>query len=222
MKIIGHRGAKGLAPENTEASIRAALANNVHEVEIDVRVTKDNIVILNHDNFIRVESRKYTIRKFTYKQLRSLKPDLITLEEAFAIVAETTPLLVEIKPREPLAPIIKILTTKLATDLSADKLLLGSFSQKILKKMHQCFPQVTMVVIEKWSVARAVYRANRLQTNRLSLNQRILYASRIQKLVSRGYAVFPYTVNDPKKAALWKKRGLTGVITDYPDLFRHP
>src|SRR5215216_4769010 len=100
MKIIGHRGAKGLAPENTEASIRAALANNVHEVEIDVRVTKDNIVILNHDNFIRVESRKYTIRKLTYKQLRSLKPDLITLEEAFAIVAEAAPLLVEVKPRE--------------------------------------------------------------------------------------------------------------------------
>jgi len=222
MKIIGHRGAKGLAPENTEASIRAALANNVHEVEIDVRVTKDAIVVLNHDSYIRAGQQKHTIREHTYKQLHSLKPDLITLEEAFAIVAETAPLLIEIKPREPLEPIVKILTVKLAAGLPADKLLIGSFSQKLLKKMHQSFPQVTMVVIEKWSVLRAMYRANSLQTNRLSLNQRLLYASRIQKLVSRGYAVYPYTINNPKKAALWKKRGLTGVITDYPDLFRRP
>ena len=74
MKIIGHRGAKGLAPENTKASIQAALDNHVHEVEIDLRVTKDNAVILNHDNFIAAKGKKYVIRNYNYAELLSVKP----------------------------------------------------------------------------------------------------------------------------------------------------
>lgn len=220
MKIIGHRGAKGLAPENTKASIRVALDSGVDEIEVDVRVTKDNAVILNHDNFIRVGTKKYVIRKHTYKELLSYKPDIITLNEAFDAVNQVVPLLVEVKPREPLEPIIAVVTARLAGGLAVDKLLIGSFSQRLLKRLHQSFPETTMVVIEKWSVLRAVYRANRLQTNRLSLNQRLLFNSRVQRLAKRGFAVYPYTMNDPQKAAHWKKHGLTGVVTDYPNLFR--
>jgi glycerophosphoryl diester phosphodiesterase len=47
--IEGHRGARGLAPENTLAGIRAAAAAGVTAIEIDVRLTADGQLVLWHD-----------------------------------------------------------------------------------------------------------------------------------------------------------------------------
>ena len=55
MKIVGHRGARHLAPENTISAIKKALDLAVDEIEIDVRVTKDGHVILHHDPIIRTK-----------------------------------------------------------------------------------------------------------------------------------------------------------------------
>ncbi|HUB15890.1 MAG TPA: glycerophosphodiester phosphodiesterase family protein [Acetobacteraceae bacterium] len=47
--IIGHRGARGLAPENTLAGFRAAIALGVDAVELDVALTADGVVVVSHD-----------------------------------------------------------------------------------------------------------------------------------------------------------------------------
>ncbi len=48
MKIIGHRGARGLAPENSLKAIQRALTYDVDMIEVDVRVQGDELV-LSHD-----------------------------------------------------------------------------------------------------------------------------------------------------------------------------
>jgi glycerophosphoryl diester phosphodiesterase len=45
----GHRGARGLAPENTLAAFDAALAVGVTTLELDIGVSKDGIVVIYHD-----------------------------------------------------------------------------------------------------------------------------------------------------------------------------
>jgi glycerophosphoryl diester phosphodiesterase len=45
----GHRGARGLAPENTLAAFRAALAIGVTTLETDLAVTRDGVLVLSHD-----------------------------------------------------------------------------------------------------------------------------------------------------------------------------
>ncbi|MCW5633903.1 MAG: glycerophosphodiester phosphodiesterase [Rubrivivax sp.] len=47
--LQGHRGARGLAPENTLSAFRAALAIGVHTLELDVHVTRDGEVVVTHD-----------------------------------------------------------------------------------------------------------------------------------------------------------------------------
>ena len=42
-RVIGHRGAKGVAPENTAASIRAASDIGCSWVEVDVMLTSDKV-----------------------------------------------------------------------------------------------------------------------------------------------------------------------------------
>ena len=46
---IGHRGARGLAPENTLPGFRAALQHGVDMVELDVQLTADDEVVVIHD-----------------------------------------------------------------------------------------------------------------------------------------------------------------------------
>tara|TARA_B100000700_G_C14973160_1_gene822492 strand:+ start:651 stop:1403 length:753 start_codon:yes stop_codon:yes gene_type:complete len=51
-KIIGHRGIKGLAPENTVNSIIKAIDLKIKWIEIDVKISKDKIPILLHDDLL--------------------------------------------------------------------------------------------------------------------------------------------------------------------------
>ena len=48
--VIGHRGAAGMAPENTLAALRRAHALGCRWVEFDVRLTRDGELILLHDD----------------------------------------------------------------------------------------------------------------------------------------------------------------------------
>lgn len=47
--LQGHRGARGLAPENTLAAFKIALDLGVSTLETDLAVTKDGVVVLSHD-----------------------------------------------------------------------------------------------------------------------------------------------------------------------------
>ena len=49
MLRIGHRGARAYAPENTLASFKKAIEIGVDAVELDVRKTKDNQLVVIHD-----------------------------------------------------------------------------------------------------------------------------------------------------------------------------
>ncbi len=47
--LQGHRGARGLAPENTLPAFAAALAAGVTTLELDTGVTRDGVVVIHHD-----------------------------------------------------------------------------------------------------------------------------------------------------------------------------
>jgi len=47
--VIGHRGARAVAPENTLAGLRAALECGVAGIEVDVAMTSDGVCVLHHD-----------------------------------------------------------------------------------------------------------------------------------------------------------------------------
>jgi glycerophosphoryl diester phosphodiesterase len=50
--LEGHRGARGLAPENTLAAFRKALELGVTTIETDMAVTRDDVIVISHDPFL--------------------------------------------------------------------------------------------------------------------------------------------------------------------------
>ena len=47
--LQGHRGARGLAPENTLPAFERALAIGVHTLELDIAITQDGVLVVSHD-----------------------------------------------------------------------------------------------------------------------------------------------------------------------------
>ncbi len=220
MLIIGHRGARGLAPENTVASLQKAVACGVDAVECDVRVTRDGVAVLCHGTYaLDNNGKKCELRNYRFADLKQHIPGLSTLAEAVEAIDGAVPMLIEIKPDEPTGPVVRCLQHYMKQGWRADHFLLVSFSKKSLLKLHTALPTAQIVVNERWLSGRATRRARQLQTTRINLNQRWLSARMVRKLSRQGYQVSAYTLNDPVKVERWRRQGLCGVITDYPDRF---
>ena len=72
-KLIGHRGVKNLKPENTLESIKTAFDLGLKCVEIDVKVSKDNIPLLLHDDTLdRTTNGSGLVCDFTFDQINYL------------------------------------------------------------------------------------------------------------------------------------------------------
>lgn len=72
-RIIGHRGAKGTELENSPSSFHAAFELAIDAVELDVHRTKDNkIVVIHDDTTKRVADRDVRINDVTLAEIRQL------------------------------------------------------------------------------------------------------------------------------------------------------
>ena len=72
-KLIGHRGVKNLKPENTLESITKAFDLGLECVEIDVKVSKDNIPLLLHDDTLdRTTNGSGLVCNFTFDHINHL------------------------------------------------------------------------------------------------------------------------------------------------------
>jgi glycerophosphoryl diester phosphodiesterase len=73
MKVIGHRGAAGLAPENTFAGFDLALALGVDGIETDVQKTKDGKLVLFHDYLLdKTTTGTGVLQETSWQELQQL------------------------------------------------------------------------------------------------------------------------------------------------------
>jgi glycerophosphoryl diester phosphodiesterase len=95
LDLQGHRGARGLAPENTLPAFERALATGVETLELDIGVTADGVVVVAHDPFLNpaltrdgagqwLREPGPTIRSLTLQQLRSYDVGRIRPDSAYA------------------------------------------------------------------------------------------------------------------------------------------
>jgi len=77
--VLAHRGASAAAPENTLAAFARAREMGADGVELDVRRTADDVLVVHHDPEVHGVG---VIRAVTFADLRAARPDLPTLAEA--------------------------------------------------------------------------------------------------------------------------------------------
>ena len=93
--LQGHRGARGLAPENTLPAFERALAIGVNTLELDVAVTADGVVVISHDSALNPDitreangrwlaGRGPRIKDLTFAQLQAYDVGRIQPESSYA------------------------------------------------------------------------------------------------------------------------------------------
>ena len=133
--LIAHRGVHNKKiKENTIEAFKKAIDNN-YIIELDVHLTKDNHLIVFHDNDLkRLGNIDKNIKDCTLKEIKEVKEIKIpTLEEVLNLVNNKVPLLIEIKMDNPLIvdPLIELL------DTYKGRFALMSFSTDIIKEIDK-------------------------------------------------------------------------------------
>ncbi|MFT5933700.1 MAG: glycerophosphoryl diester phosphodiesterase [Hydrogenophaga sp.] len=101
--LQGHRGARGLAPENTLAGFEAALAIGVTTLELDIAISADGVPVIHHDQVLNpditrdasgrwLQARDQAIHRLTLAQLEAWDVGRINPASRYAIdFAEQVP-----------------------------------------------------------------------------------------------------------------------------------
>lgn len=237
-KIIGHRGACGYAPENTIESIRTAAELGAKWVELDVKLTKDQIPVIFHDDTLeRTTNGSGNMADISYEDLRQLETgswyadsftgiNVPTLEEVCEVLIEMDlGLNLEIKP----CPGREIETAEVALDhLSRiwddhDKLLISSFSHVSL--------EASMEVANDWKRGLLLHGespdewpqnwkelCDYLDCATVHLNHEMATREIVEEISDYDKPVLIYTVNDPQLARVLQSWGVDSMFTDIPDV----
>ena len=219
-KVIGHRGAMAYAPENTLASFREARRRGATWVEIDVKLTADNVPILMHDASLK---RTTGVDRLVAETPRAELPkEVPTFEEAIACFQELgLGCNVEIKPcegREAETARVTVATLRRCWPSALPPPLLSSFKQESLVAARTAAPEFARAILlrelnDDWRVQTDAVGAAGVNTDGKKLTP-----GRAREIKQGGFALSVYTINDGSVAQALVAMGVDCVITDMPDV----
>lgn len=222
MLVIGHRGAAGLAPENSMEAMRTGLKAGADCLEFDVRLTKDKIPVLTHDfHTLRTHRDTSIISHHTLAELqeRTKKQPIVPLTQVLDSFFGVILLNIELKGRgtgKVVAELLKNNYVKKA-EKKWDNVLFSSFRGSELSAIRSISKNANLALLhsENPFIFIAYHRRLRLAAvgfHRLYINR---FALEIAKRA--GLFVYAYTVNRPHSALMLAQQGVDGIVTDRPN-----
>ncbi|MEP3246541.1 MAG: glycerophosphoryl diester phosphodiesterase [Sneathiella sp.] len=231
-RIIGHRGAKGLAPENTLSSFRKAAEVGAKSIEIDVTVTQDNGTVIHHDtNLDRCSNGSGPVLLQDLADIEKLDAGswfgddwcgekIPTLTEALqATKALGMSLNLEVKPVEGWqVPTAEIVGRQLQEELSRDlPLLISSFNEEALTITGQYVPDIPLGYLTDAIPPDWEKRLTDTGSASLHCYYPFVTEEAVKAVQAAGFKFLAYTVNDLEIAERFLNWGVDAIITDYPD-----
>ena len=230
--VIGHRGSiYGI--ENTLPAVQAAADLNADYAEVDIQLTADGVPVAVHDsNLWRLGGRLVNVADLTLEELRAIPlTDLSnpgetgqapTLEELiqFCLADEGgMGLLIELKPAagqgEALAQAILALVERYDF---GERAMFMSLDYPCLAVLHQAHPE--------WWVGYCAYASAGdidgtiwlYDIDFLAVEENLVSNQLVTQAREWGLPVYVWTVYDTDKMEQYLQMGVTGLISDWPDL----
>jgi glycerophosphoryl diester phosphodiesterase len=243
---VGHRGAALLAPENTLRSFDAALAAGAEAIEFDVLDLVGGPLVLAHCDDLHEVSHGAatgTVRDRSLAELRAVAPELPTLDEALAFLAERPGVIVHADLK---------LTTRLDEVAAAlvrhgvdDRTVVSGFHRDSLVAVRRAAPRVRVgftypedklgvtrhrilhpvirlgtKVLRAFLPRRIVAMAADAGADAVMLHHAVVSAAAVERAHAAGIAVWAWTVDLPEELELVRRAGVDAVITNDPNLLK--
>lgn len=234
MEIWAHRGASGYAPENTLEAFKLAIEMEVDGIELDVQLTKDNKVVVIHDETLqRVSNGQGYVKDFTLAELKELNfnkdnaryPELEipTLREVLQLLRNTDiKLNIELKTGVFFYPELeqKVLELVDKYDMK-DRVWYSSFNHYSMKKILELDANAKVGLLYVDGIYEPVEYAKKLGAKALHpYVNNLQYPDLISKCKENEIKIHTWTVNGYRDMLSCAKYSVDAVITNYPDRVR--
>jgi len=226
--LIGHRGLNTVAPENTLEAIEAAAARGAHGVEIDVRLSKDDAVVVFHDrDLARMTDRAARIETLDRAELGAIDlgggaripilDDVIDLCRQYALFLN-----VELKRDVPsrrrlVDAVVACLKGQHPLRLA---LVVSSFDPAMLLDFRRRLPRIPVAVLYGSRHPWVRRLAGPMRASAIHPDHRLVRMADIHHAHAAHRRVMCWTVNAVKAAERLLAMGVDGIMTDDPEQMR--
>lgn len=229
---FAHRGASAVCPENTMAAFRKGLELGATGIETDVQMTKDGSLILIHDETLnRTTNGKGYVKDKTLAEILEVDAGawfdpafkgehISVLEDLLDLLqGKDTILNIELKNGVVLYPGMeeKVIAAVREFNMS-DRVILSSFNHYSLAYCKSLAPEIQTGILYMEGLYRPWDYAATLGASALHANHYAVLPEFVSEAAKHGVVYHPFTVNDPARMTYLIEAGVSGIITDHPEI----
>lgn len=226
---IAHRGASGVAPENTLSAFKKAIELCADMIEFDVHQTKDGEVVISHDkNLKRTSGKDVFIEDLTLEEVKKIdvgswfSPEFAderipTLKEVISLIKGKIGMNIEIKKGKKFYPDIEEKIVKILEENDLiEPCIITSFHSSCIERIKKLNPYIAIGKLFTFSIfnpkENLVFGVNALHPYWLVVSPWFVKEAHKDHL-----RVNVWTVNSTSVMERLVKMGVDGIITNYPD-----
>ncbi|MCK5674890.1 MAG: glycerophosphodiester phosphodiesterase [Spirochaetales bacterium] len=241
--LFGHRGCSKAAPENTLASFKKILDNNIPGVELDVQICKSGEIVVLHDqNLVRTTGFNALVSETNLEDIKKLDTGswfnesyagekIPTLDEVFELLGKNVYYDIEIKQRDRKhGEFEKKLVEKIAKWNIGERVIISSFNPISIIGIRAANPLLNTAIIYcsketiPWwlrnGAGKYLCQPNILKPCKQKVSPFTMFINnKIQK-----YMIVSWTIDDPLIVQKYLNHGVDGIVTNAPedmlDIFR--
>jgi glycerophosphoryl diester phosphodiesterase len=231
--VFGHRGARAEAPENTVAGFRYARGIGLAAVEFDVRLTRDDRLVVVHDKTVdRTTDGTGTVAELTYERIATLdargqftgwpEPCRVpTLRETLEATADFEVVAIEVKADRParLLRLIPKVVSEIRRQHADARVTLTSFDVTALALAREIAPELPRAYIGNWDTTAALTVARLLECQQADMQVSTASAEIVAAAHEAGLRVVGWPCNTEAEFQTLTDWGVDAVTTDVPSRF---
>ncbi|MBS4688704.1 glycerophosphodiester phosphodiesterase [Aeromonas sobria] len=222
MQIIAHRGASGLAPENTLKAMAKALELGAPAIEIDVQAADGELWVFHDRRLERCSNGKGVLTEQARAYLEQLDAGegevIPTLWQVMEIIAGRCELHIELKGAHT-ADAVAALTLRAETELgfAACQWVVSSFHHPELARFAALRPDIRLGALTANLPFTLAQFAEDLGAWSLNCDVDFVDRMLVEDAHRRGLKVLVYTVDYPEDYEILASMGVDGIFTNRPD-----
>lgn len=224
MQIIAHRGASGLAPENTLKAIRLALELGAGAIELDVQQADGELWVFHDRRLERCTDGHGVLTRQSRAYLESLDAGqgerIPTLWQVMALIRGRSELHIELKG-DHTADAVAALTRRAEAELgfTPAQWVVSSFHHPELARFALLRPEIRIGALTANLPLQLARFAERLGAWSLNCDVDFVNAELVADAHRRGLKVLVYTVDEVADRDTLAAMGVDGIFTNRPDRF---
>jgi glycerophosphoryl diester phosphodiesterase len=222
-QVFAHRGGAALAPENTIAAFDRGLALGADGLELDVRLSRDGVVVVHHDPTLERTTR-------LTGRVDDVTADVLAHADVPALATvlaryPATPIIIELKVD--IEDFVQAVLRDVHTAGADRRVCLGAFGVSVLRRVRALAPAIATSAGREevrwdlyrswcgWPLSAVPYDGYQVP-ERAGLT-RVVSRRFVDRAHRAGLGVQVWTVNDVEDAGRLLEWGVDALITDRPD-----